>query len=168
MDGESTMTHEYHARIDWTGNAGTGTDTYASYRREYRIDIHGKPPLTGSADPKFRGDGALHNPEDLFVAAVAACHMLTYLALCARRGVQVVGYRDAAVGSLALEPAGGGRFERVVLRPDVTIADGADGDLAAALHAEAHDQCVIAQSCRVPIACEPTVRVAESGARRSA
>jgi organic hydroperoxide reductase OsmC/OhrA len=153
------MTHDHHATLEWTGNRGDGTTDYAAYGREYRVTIEGKPDFVGSADPMFRGDASRHNPEDFFVASISACHMLTYLALCARRGLRVVGYRDAATGSLVLAPGGGGRFERVTLRPDVTIADGADRDTAERLHADAHARCVIAASCRVAIDCHPTIKV---------
>src|SRR5690606_14624245 len=93
-------THDYHATIRWTGNLGTGTATYAAYGRDYRISVPGKPDLDGSADARFRGDATRHNPEDLLVAALSACHMLAYLALCARLGVKVTGYIDEASGTL--------------------------------------------------------------------
>src|SRR2546423_13826445 len=82
--------HTYNARIVWDGNLGDGTSTYAGYGRQYRTVINGKPDLAGSADPSFRGEREKHNPEDLFLASISACHMLTYLALCARQGVVVV------------------------------------------------------------------------------
>src|SRR5262249_18602270 len=109
----------------------------------------------------FRGDGDAHNPEQLLVAAVAACHMLTYLALCARAGVRVVGYEDVATGTLRLDRGGGGRFERIELRAVVTV-DG-DVDRAEALHDEAHARCFIAQSCAFPIGHRATVRAMMRG-----
>ena len=50
-----------------------------------------KPPLLGSSDPAFRGDFSRYNPEELLVAALSSCHMLSYLHLCAVNGVRVVG-----------------------------------------------------------------------------
>ncbi|MFW6088810.1 MAG: OsmC family protein, partial [Gemmatimonadota bacterium] len=122
-----TITHRYEAALTWTGNEGTGTSDYRSYGRSYTVSIAGKPVLRGSADPTFRGDAALHNPEDLFLAAIAGCHMLSYLALCARRGVRVVAYEDRATGVLTLE-GGGGRFTEVELNPVVRVAGEAAGD----------------------------------------
>lgn len=155
--------HEYATRIVWTGNTGPGTSGYAGYGRAYRVRIAGKPDLAGSADPAFRGDAARHNPEDLFVSAIAACHMLTYLALCARRGVCVLAYEDAAVGTVLTLPQGGGRFEEVRLSPTVTVADAGQARLAGELHEEAHRQCFIAGSCSIPIRCRPAVRAGERG-----
>lgn len=157
------ITHRYEAALTWTGNEGSGTTDYRSYGRSYLVSVEGKPDLSGSADPMFRGDAALHNPEDLFLAAVSGCHMLSYLALCARRGVRVLAYEDRASGVLTLE-GGGGRFTEVELNPVVTVAAEADAtglELAEALHETAHEQCFIASSVSVPIRCKPTIRTAD-------
>lgn len=161
-----TIAHRYEAALSWTGNEGPGTSDYRSYGRSYTVAIAGKPELQGSADPTFRGDAALHNPEDLFLAAIAGCHMLSYLALCARRGVRVIAYEDRASGVLTLEE-GGGRFTELELNPIVTVAgEGAgaeaapDVELAERLHETAHEQCFIASSVSVPIRCNPTIRTA--------
>jgi organic hydroperoxide reductase OsmC/OhrA len=151
--------HEYRSHLIWNGNRGDGTATYAGYGRDYAISIDGKPELHGSANAAFRGDPAVHDPEDLFLAAISSCHMLSYLALCARGGIQVVAYEDDAQGTLVLNASGGGRFEEVTLRPVVTIAAG-DPDVAQRLHEKAHELCFIASSCSVPIHHQATIRVA--------
>ncbi|MCE9576069.1 MAG: OsmC family protein [Deltaproteobacteria bacterium] len=155
------MTHDYHLELVWTGNTGAGTTDYARYSREYRVTAVGKPDLVGSADPAFRGDRHRYNPEDLLVAALAACHMLSYLALCARNGIAVQSYTDACEGRMRL--AGGGQFESVTLRPRVGISAG-DRARAIALHRDAHDACFIARSCNFPITCEPEVTPAPAPA----
>ncbi len=160
--------HEYAARLVWDGNTGTGTARYANYGRQHRILIDGKPDLEASADPMFKGDANTHNPEDLFLAAIASCHMLSYLALCAREGVNVVSYEDDVRGTLEFDGRGGGKFTEVVLRPQVTITAESDRELALHLHEKAHEQCYIAASCSVPITHEVTVSAAESGHRESA
>jgi organic hydroperoxide reductase OsmC/OhrA len=154
MNGE----HHYSAHLIWDGNRGDGTASYAGYGRQYRIVIDGKPDLNGSADPAFRGDADRHNPEDLFLAAISACHMLSYLALCAKYGIQVTAYEDAATATMREDGKGGGRFEEVLLHPVVTIADAAQAERATKLHERAHEQCFIANSCSVPIRHEPVVR----------
>lgn len=154
------MSHHYETHLTWDGNLGTGTASYTGYGRNYRIAIDGKPELTGTADASFRGDPALHNPEDFFVAAISSCHMLSYLALCARRGIRVVAYRDDARGTLELDGRGGGRFTEIVLHPTVTIAGAADAERAAALHEEAHALCFIAGSCSAPVHHRARIEVA--------
>ena len=143
--------HEHAARVVWTGNRGTGTADYAAYGREHRIVVTGKPDLEGSSSPAYRGAADRHNPEELFLAAIAACHMLFYLSLCARQGVRVLSYEGGATGSLAIGSDGGGRFDVVTLTPVVTVAPGTDLELATRLDAVAHERCFIANSCSVPI-----------------
>jgi len=142
--------HTYSLDLRWDGNSGSGTASYAGYSREYRITIAGKPDIVGSADPAFRGDRAVHNPEELLVAALSSCHMLSYLALCARNGIRVESYRDAATGRMIAGPDGG-RFEEVMLAPRVGIAMGGDLDRALALHERAHAECFIASSVNFPV-----------------
>jgi organic hydroperoxide reductase OsmC/OhrA len=153
-------THDYKAKLVWEGNLGDGTSSYMGYGRKYRLKIDGKPDLTGSADPMFRGDPNAHNPEDLFVAALSSCHLLSYLALCARSKINVVAYEDDASGTLLLRPDGGGSFESVTLRPTVTIAAGGDEKRAMELHETAHDLCFIAASVKVPVGHEAQIKVA--------
>jgi organic hydroperoxide reductase OsmC/OhrA len=165
MMSESTArknAHDYKARLVWYGNLGTGTTTYTGYGRKYRLQIDGKPDIIGSADPMFRGDANAYNPEDLFVAALSSCHLLSYLALCARSKINVVAYQDDASGTLLLRPDGGGKFESVTLRPTVTIAPGSDEKRALELHDTAHDLCFIAASVSVPVRHEPQIKVAQA------
>jgi organic hydroperoxide reductase OsmC/OhrA len=153
--------HLYQATLVWTGAAAGPATDYKSYSREYRVEIAGKPTLAGSADPAYLGDAKLHNPEDLLLAALSACHMLTYLALCTRDKISVTAYRDEASGVLAVKD-GKMRFTSVVLRPQVTIA-GTDADKlerAKALHAQAHAGCFVANSVNFPVEHEATVTVA--------
>lgn len=95
----NSQEHRYAARLEWTGQVGPGPMEYATYGRSFRVRVQGKPELIGSADPVFRGDASKFNPEDLLVISVAGCHMLTYLALCARRGVTVLAYEDKVVSA---------------------------------------------------------------------
>jgi organic hydroperoxide reductase OsmC/OhrA len=150
--------HHYQAHLTWDGNLGDGTTSYATYGRQYRVAIAGKPELHGTADIAFRGETAKHNPEDLFLAAIVSCHMLSYLALCAKHGINVIAYEDEATGMMKEDGRGGGRFEEVVLHPVVTIADAAHAERALELHERAHDLCFIASSCSVPIRHEAAVR----------
>jgi len=153
--------HHYEAKLTWTGAAAGPTRDYKSYSREYRVEFDGKPPMTGSADPAFRGDPALHNPEELLLVALSSCHMLSYLALAALEGLEVVAYEDAAGGTMQQEGRGG-RFTEVVLRPRVLLAPGSDPARAETLHEDAHETCFIANSVNFPVRHEATVSCAET------
>ena len=150
--------HPYATGLEWTGNRGSGTSAYRAYSRDHVIRVAGKPDIPGSSDPHFLGDPARHNPEELLVAALSSCHMLWYLHLCAEAGIVVTAYRDAAHGAMTLEPDGGGRFTDVTLRPEVTLAAGADAAKARALHHAAHEKCFIARSVNFPVGVAPAFR----------
>jgi organic hydroperoxide reductase OsmC/OhrA len=146
-----SVEHLYSSRLLWEGNLGQGTPSYQGYSRQWRLLMEGKPDLVGTADHAFRGERDKHNPEDLLVASLSACHMLTYLALCARSGISVISYRDEATGVMKTTPDGGGKFESVTLNPVVEIAEEARKDLAMELHEKAHAQCFIASSVSFPV-----------------
>ena len=150
-------THTYETVTTWRGNLGDGTRDYRSYDRAYDTEAGARPVLRGSSDPAFRGDAARWNPELLLVAALSECHLLQYLHRCALGGVVVTSYVDAATGVMTETPDGGGRFEEVVLRPRVTVADPAMVERATELHAEASRLCFIAASVTFPVRHEARV-----------
>jgi organic hydroperoxide reductase OsmC/OhrA len=160
------VTHRYEITVRWTGNTGSGTSDYRSYRRDHEVHSDGKPTILASSDAAFRGDSTRWNPEELLVAALAQCHMLWYLHLCAAGGVVVTHYADSPHGTMALDATGGGgRFTEVVLRPAVTVADSSMADKALALHGEIAALCFIARSVSFLVRHEPTVRAADAGGR---
>jgi len=123
----------------------------------------GKPILHGSSDPAFQGDSSKYNPEDLLVASVSSCHMMWYLHLCADAKIIVQSYHDQAQGKMIQTAKGGGRFDEIVLRPQVTIDAGADPNQARELHKRAHECCFIANSLNCSVHCEPSISI--EGAR---
>lgn len=149
--------HTYNIDLQWTGNTGTGTSSYAGYRRDHSFSCAGKPMVAASSDPAFRGDPTRYNPEELLVASLSSCHMLWYLHLCAVNKVAVLEYQDAAVGTMEERPDGSGVFVRVVLRPVVKIRAGDDRAKAISLHHDAHRYCFIANSVNFPVEVEPVV-----------
>ena len=149
--------HRYLVQTQWTGDRGTGTSGYRDYDRSVTIAIAGKPTLEASADRPFRGDRAKWNPEDLLLAALSECHLLSYLHACVQAGVVVTAYEDDAVGTLVLDGRGGGAFREVTLRPRVTVAEPGMVGPAEAAHAQAHEWCFIANSVNFPVRHEAVV-----------
>ena len=145
------QTLNYPVTVKWTGNKGEGTKTYTAYERTHIISVEGKPDIVASSDTPFRGDNTKHNPEDMLVASLSACHMLWYLHLCADAGIIVVDYMDHATGTLVVNPGSGGHFSEVALHPVVTITDGSMMDLANELHDKARQFCFIANSVNFPV-----------------
>jgi len=149
--------HTYELTVTWTGNHGGGTTGVRDYSRDHDVAAQGPPVIAGTADPGFLGDPGRWNPEQLFTASIAQCHMLWYLGLCARAGVVVTGYVDQAVGTMTEEGGGKARFSEVLLRPRVTVASPDQVERAVALHEKAHEMCFIAQSVNFEVKHDPEV-----------
>ncbi|MBE7186789.1 OsmC family protein [Jatrophihabitans endophyticus] len=150
-------THHYRAHLSWSGSTGGG---YHGYRRAHRLTVAGTT-LTASADPAYLGDGALPNPENLLLAAASSCQMLAFLALAARAGLDVRDYTDDAEAEM---PATRDRMRitRIVLRPNITLAPGADRARVAELVEQAHEECFIANTLDTEIVLDPSVTVPDS------
>jgi len=152
------LEHHFALALEWTGNRGTGTSDYKSYGREHVVTAEGKHPIEGSSDRVFRGNAERWNPEEMLIAALSQCHLLSYLHVAASHGIVVTAYTDGATGTMEQTGNGGGHFTSVTLRPVVTIAGG-DAALALALHEEASEKCFIAASVNFPVLHEPQIVV---------
>jgi organic hydroperoxide reductase OsmC/OhrA len=147
--------HHYSLTVQWTGNLGEGTSSYRGYSRDHDVRIPRLPVLLGSADPTFHGDRSRYNPEQLLLAALAQCHLLSFLHVAVRHGVVVTDYRDEATGLMRLNRDGSGQFESVTLHPRVVVADPAHVELAEQMHREANQICFIARSVNFPVLHDP-------------
>ena len=138
----------YRATIDWRCD---GDFAARRYSRVHSLSFDGGLTVPGTAgpanvNPRYSTEGAL-DPEQAFVAALSACHMLWFLDTAARAGFLVEAYRDEAEGVLAEGPSGKHMMTRVTLRPQVTFGDRrpTPSELAE-LHHKAHEACFIANS----------------------
>jgi len=145
---------EHHATIAWRrSSSGFTYDTY-NRAHEWRIN---QQTVAASAAPNFRGDADRVNPEEAFVAALSSCHMLTFLALAAKKKFTPDSYTDDAVGYLEKNASGKMAVTRVVLRPRIVWAAGMtvpESELMT-LHHDAHEGCFIANSVTTDVRVEP-------------
>jgi len=149
--------HHYALSIKWTGNLGTGTSDYRAYTRDHLISAENKPDIPGSSDPHFRGDKTRYNPEEMLVAALSSCHMLSYLHLCAVNKVIVLEYNDKATGTMVENPDGSGQLTETTLNPVVKVKDSSMNAKALELHEQAEKMCFIASSVNFPVHHKPTI-----------
>jgi len=143
--------HDFTARIAWTGNRGAGTQSYRGYDRTWDLVTPDGVAVACSNDPRLGGDPALPNPEDLLLASLGACHMLWFLHLASVAGIVVTDYADDPLGVGESAADGTGRFIKAVLRPRITLAAGSDVAAADALHARVGAHCFIARSVAFPV-----------------
>ncbi len=154
--------HHYTLKINWTGNTGRGTENYAAYERSHELIIAGKKKLNCSSDSPFRGDKTKHNPEDMLLYSLAACHMLWYLHLCADKGIVVLSYTDEPRAKMIQTSNGSGYFTEAVLNPRVVVQRAEMVKKAIELHKEANSHCFIANSVKFPVYHKPEVSAKET------
>lgn len=140
----------FHSLVRWTGAFVPGQSGARSYTRDMQIEPSGKPVILGSAGARYFGDDSRYNPEDLMLASLAECHLLTYLALATKAGLRVESLAIGITGVLG-NVAGKTRFVRAILTPAMTLAPGMDHAQAEALHRDAHEQCFMSNSVNFPI-----------------
>jgi len=146
---------EHRATTRW--KRGDAPYTYDTYPRTHRWLFSGGAALDASAAPEYKGDAALPNPEEALVMALSSCHMLSFLAIAARKRLTVESYEDEASGVLEKNAEGKLAITKVTLRPRAAFSGpNAPGkDELAKLHELAHHACFIASSVRTEVTVVP-------------
>jgi organic hydroperoxide reductase OsmC/OhrA len=145
----------HRARIQWARKGEAFT--YESYGRRHRWRFAGGAELDASSAPEYLGDAKLPNPEEALVAALSSCHMLTFLAIAARKRLTIDSYEDDAVGHMEKNADGKLAVTRVELRPRIAFSGERrpTPDEIAKLHESAHHNCFIANSVRTEVTVHP-------------
>ena len=142
------------ASLRWNRNGKPFT--YEGYSRDHEWIFEGGQRLTGSAAEAFLGSPEGVDPEEALVVALSSCHMLTLLAIAAKKGWTVESYDDDAEGRLGKNEAGKLALTHVTLRPRIIFAEGKTPDAEALqqLHHQAHENCFIANSVKTEVVIE--------------
>ena len=141
---------KHAARIVWRRESPDFS--YDSYNRSHRWEFESGLCLAATAAEEFLGTPDGVDPEEPFVAAISSCHMLTFLAICARKRIIVDSYEDNAVGHL--EEIGKSRLAVTRVRLDPVIVFGGetpDAETIRKLHHQSHEDCFIANSVTTEI-----------------
>jgi len=145
---------EHHAHVIWKRT--THDFTPDTYSRDHEWEFPGGGSVAASAAPAFKGNPERVDPEEAFTAALSACHMLTFLALAAKRGLVIDAYEDEPTGVLDRNAEGRTAMTRVTLRPRITFSGMQPGaEQLDTLHAQAHKYCFIANSVTTEVVVEP-------------
>ncbi len=145
---------EHVAQIEW--NAQVHPQQADTYSRDHTVTLENGHALLNSAAPAFLGNPAASNPETLLLAALASCHMLTFLAVAAKRGYTVLRYRDRITGTLGKNADGRMAIVQCVLHPQIEFGGDnlPDAETMAKLHDSAHRNCFIANTLATDVRIE--------------
>ena len=145
---------EHKVTLEW--KRGTENFSYETYSRDHVLLFEGGVRVSASAAPAYYGNPVHVNPEEALVAALSSCHMLTFLAVAAKKQFVVDQYSDHAVGVLEKNQKGKLAITRVTLRPRIVFGGPTPptSEQIAALHERAHSDCFIANSVTTDVTVE--------------
>ena len=159
MIATSKHVYRYQARCSWKGTTGAGYEKYD------RTHVASAPPasatLTLSADSAFRGEASRLNPEQLVIIAASSCQLLSFLAIAARTGMDILEYEDEAEAEMPEDdlPV---RIIRIRLKPRILVSPNTNQERIRQLVELAHNECYIANSLKCQVSVEPTIEVRNS------
>jgi organic hydroperoxide reductase OsmC/OhrA len=137
-------TFTYHTGVQWTSD------------RQGVLFSDGKPDITVSSPPEFKGVPNVWTPEDLYIAAVEMCTLTTFLAFGLRKEIPLKSYKSSAEGVLE-NVDGKYRFTKIVIKPEIVVEQSwTKGQVEELVH-QAHDNCLIANSVTAEVVVEPTI-----------
>ncbi|MFM2412496.1 MAG: hypothetical protein RLZZ587_829 [Actinomycetota bacterium] len=142
------MRHTFAVNLRWRNTRAFDGELVREYSHEGFATIPGHAALVTSAATDFGGDPNLWNPEELLMTAIAQCHLLSFLYIANRDGIEIVDYTDEVEGAMDFS-GGTGAMHSVTLKPLVITE--ADPAVIGAMHEEAKGMCVMRQSVNFPI-----------------
>jgi organic hydroperoxide reductase OsmC/OhrA len=142
------MNHNFEIRLRWHNTNPTEREIGGDYSHESIITSDKHATLVASAAEGFGGDVRLWNPEELLMAAIAQCHMLSFLYAAHEAGIDVVDYVDETTGTMNYQ-GGAGAMTSVTLRPTVLTNESAED--VDRLHEQAKAMCVLRASVNFPV-----------------
>ena len=148
----------HSAEIKWAAKESAEEFLKGRFSRAHTISFDGGTEVPASASPHVVGKWAVEaavDPEEMLVAALSSCHMLSFLHLARLAGFAVKAYEDQAEGVTAEIAPGRLAVTKVTLRPKIEWAGAAPGKAELErLHHEAHEICFIANSVKTEVTVE--------------
>jgi organic hydroperoxide reductase OsmC/OhrA len=144
----------YTADVAWALQNGEDFRN-GRYSHGHTVSFDGGAVIPASASPHVVGKWAVKaavDPEEMLVAALSNCHMLSFLHVARVAGFAVAAYRDHAEGVMEEIAPGKQAITRVVLHPQIEWT-GPVPDKATLehMHHEAHEVCFIANSVKTQV-----------------
>src|SRR5271165_4838772 len=111
----------YTADVSWTLKGGEDF-LKGRFSRGHTVSFDGGIVVPASASPHVVGKWAVQSavdPEEMLVAAISSCHMLSFLHVARLAGFTVAAYRDDAEGEMQEIAPGKHAITAAVLHPNI-------------------------------------------------
>lgn len=148
--------HDFAVNIEWQHGPHEKPHK-RTFPRNHTVRLSESIALEGSSAQQFHGDSSRWNPEQLFLASLGQCHMLTFLFLASQQNLTVLTYSSEISGTITMDPDGiGGEFTKIVISPTIALTGDDESNseavrIARATLSKVDDHCFIARSVQVPI-----------------
>ncbi len=144
----------YTAEVSWS--LRNGEDFLSGrYSRAHTVSFDGGTVVPASASPHVVGKWAVEaavDPEEMLLAALSSCHMLSFLHVARLAGFSVTTYGDQAEGVMEDIAPGKRAVTKVALHPQIEWEGPVpDKEKLKHMHHEAHEACFIANSVRTVV-----------------
>jgi len=137
--------HHYHT------SASAGPDG------EVRIVAEGLEAILSAAPAQFDGPGNRWSPEELLVAAVADCFVLTFRAIAEHSGLQWTGLDCGVQGTLD-RVDGATRFTAFRVSAELDLPAGSDVSKAKSLLEKSEASCLITNSLTAEVTLDVSIK----------
>jgi organic hydroperoxide reductase OsmC/OhrA len=134
-------------------------ETEVEWKNEKEGQIGGPslPAVIVGAPPEFKGREGLWSPEQLFVASLNTCYMLTFLAIAENSKVPVVSFSSPAKGKLEKVAGSNYQITEIVLKPRVVLASANDLGRMPRILEKAKENCFVSNSIKSAIKVESEI-----------
>lgn len=114
--------------------------------------------IGGEGKPTVLVDKGVWTPEDLFIAAIETCLLMSFATIVDKEALRVDAYYSESVGLLEFAE-GRDQFTRVIVRPTIVVADDATIEPALKAIQQAQRNCLVANSLLTTVIVEPDIRL---------
>jgi len=145
----------HSAEIKWAAKESGEEFLKGRFSRAHTVSFDGGTEVPASASPHVVGKWAVEaavDPEEMLVASLSSCHMLSFLHLAGVAGFTVTDHAEGVTEEIA---PGRLAVTKVKLRPKIEWAGAApEQEELDRLHHQAHEICFIANSVKTQVAVE--------------
>lgn len=131
---------EHVAQVSWQRK---GEFSHLGYDESHQAQISGiSIPMSTANTPDYI------DPEQALAASLASCHMLTFLALAAKKRLVVESYDVQSTAYVSLNEQGKTFVDTIKIKPEVVFSKDSDvsREQLEKMHHKAHSHCFIANS----------------------
>ncbi len=138
----------FRSNVQWTG------------KKKGRLSSEGKPDITISTPPEFKGTEGYWSPEELFISSINTCIMTTFLYFVEKFALDFSSYQSKVEGEVRLE---GGKFifSSVTVRPCITVKNESMREKTLHVLEKSKKYCLVSSSVKPEILMVPEIKIEE-------